>query len=88
MFKKKPPKDTPAAQATACGSTLAAILVSMRAITPSQLDAARAEFHESAQADMMLLHTYLEPCIACYKKKKKVELFECADILNEGVLYF
>ena len=54
MFKKKPPKDTPAAQATACGSTLAAILVSMRAITPSQLDAARAEFNESAQADVML----------------------------------
>lgn len=66
MFKKKSPATAathaashavPSPQVTACGSTLAAILVSMRAITPSQLDAARAEFNESAQADIMLAST-------------------------------
>jgi hypothetical protein len=66
MFRRKPPKGEKNAEASEAAprgrdekSTLASILLSMRAITREQLAAARSirEEHETSHADMLLAST-------------------------------
>lgn len=56
MFRKKAPKQPTVRDEKA---TLASILLSMKAITPDQLESARAEreAHESSHAEMLLAST-------------------------------
>lgn len=57
MFRRKQKTERPRVRDEK--TTLASILISMRAITPSQLDQARAEreAHETSHADMLLAST-------------------------------